>query len=268
MTYLRIRTPLSELIPQPKMDLLLENKPRAGGRNNTGSIVFRRSGGGSKKFLRLVDFKKIFWNIPFYVLHSVKDPTRTGYLFLACFINGIVTYVLATEGVDDSQCFLTTSKPGFFFVGNTVTLSRVFEGCFIHSLEKRLNFGGTIARSAGTHATLLKKFKYNQILIRLPSKEEILIGEKTITTLGRVSNINHKFIRLTGAGQLRRLGVRPVVRGVARNPVDHPHGGAGGKPQVTAWSKIAKNKNTRKVKIFVNSFIFLSRKKLKKKIRK
>jgi len=132
-------------------------------------------------------------------------------------------------------------------------------------LEKRLNFGGTIARSAGTHATLLKKFKYNQILIRLPSKEEILIGEKTITTLGRVSNVNHKFVRLTGAGQLRRLGVKPVVRGVARNPIDHPHGGGGGKCQVTAWSKIAKNKNTRKPKLFINSFIFLSRKKLKKK---
>jgi len=132
-------------------------------------------------------------------------------------------------------------------------------------LEKRLNFGGTIARSAGTHATLLKKFKYNQILIRLPSKEEILIGEKTITTLGRVSNVNHKFVRLTGAGQLRRLGVRPVVRGVARNPIDHPHGGGGGKCQVTAWSKIAKNKNTRRPKLFINSFIFLSRKKLKKK---
>jgi len=153
-------------------------------------------------------------------------------------------------------------------VGNTVTLSRVFEGCFIHSLEKRLNFGGTIARSAGTHATLLKKFKYNKILIRLPSKEEILLGEKTITTLGRVSNINHKFIRLTGAGQRRRLGIKPVVRGVARNPVDHPHGGAGGKPQVTAWSKIAKNKNTRKVKLFINSHIFLSRKKIRKKVRK
>ena len=131
-----------------------------------------------------------------------------------------------------------------------------------------LNFGGTIARSAGTHATLLKKFKRDQILIRLPSKEEILLGEKTITTLGRVSNINHKFIRFTGAGQLRRLGVRPVVRGVARNPVDHPHGGAGGRPQVTAWSKIAKNKNTRKRKLFIDSHIFLSRKKLRKRVRK
>jgi len=89
MTYLRVRTPLSELISQPKMDLLLKNKPRAGGRNNTGRIVFRRSGGGAKKFLRLVDFKKIFWNIPFYILHSVKDPTRSGYLFLSCFINGV-----------------------------------------------------------------------------------------------------------------------------------------------------------------------------------
>jgi large subunit ribosomal protein L2 len=268
MTYLRVRTPLSEIIAQPKMNFLLKNKPRAGGRNNTGRIVFRRSGGGAKKFLRLVDFKKIFWNIPFYIFHTVKDPTRSGYLFLSCFINGVFSYILATEGIDDRQCFLTTSKPGFFFLGNTVTLSQVFEGCFIHSLEKRLNFGGTIARSAGTHATLLKKFKRDQILIRLPSKEEILLGEKTITTLGRVSNINHKFIRLTGAGQLRRLGVRPVVRGVARNPVDHPHGGAGGRPQVTAWSKIAKNKNTRRKKLFISSHIFLSRKKLRKKIRK
>jgi large subunit ribosomal protein L2 len=268
MTYLRIRTPLSELTPQPKMDFLMENKPRAGGRNNTGRIVFRRSGGGAKKFLRLVDFKKIFWNVPFYILKTVKDPTRTGYLFLTCFINGIVTYILATEGADDTSCFLTTSKHGFFFVGNTITLARVFEGCFLHSLEKRLNFGGTIARAAGTHATLLKKFKYNKILIRLPSKEEILLGEKTITTLGRVTNVNHKFIRLTGAGQRRRLGIKPLVRGVARNPVDHPHGGAGGKCQVTTWSKIAKNKNTRKKKVFISSHIFLSRKKLKKKRRK
>ncbi len=135
-------------------------------------------------------------------------------------------------------------------------------------MEKTKLFGGTIARAAGTCAILLKKFSTGQILIRLPSKEEILIYNKTIATIGRVSNIDHKFVKFKSAGQMRRLGIRPIVRGVARNPVDHPHGGAGGKPQVTLWSKVAKNKNTRKFKPYLKSFIFLSRKKIKRRSKK
>jgi large subunit ribosomal protein L2 len=270
MTYLRVRPSVSQIIIQPPIDFFYKAEPLGGGRNNSGHIIFRRAGGGVKRFLRLIDFKKVVWGVPFYIIRSDTDPTRTGFLFLVCFINGILSYTLATEGVDieDEQCFITTSKPGFFFLGNTLTLSRISEGCSLHSLEKRLNFGGTIARAAGTTVTLLRKFKYNSILLRLPSKEEILLNEKTIATTGRVSNLNHKLKRYTGAGQLRRLGLRPVVRGVAQNPIDHPHGGGGGKPQVTAWSKIAKNKNTQKKKLFIKSHIFLSRKKLKKKRRK
>jgi large subunit ribosomal protein L2 len=264
MTTVRIKNKNELIFSYPTIKPLLKINPRGGGRNNHGSIIFRRSGGGFKRFFKFIDFKKIVWNLPFYILHTEKDSFRTGFIFLVCFVNGILSYILATDGVEKNNSILTTDKSGFFFTGNTLVLKRIPEGAFINSLEKRYLFGGTIARAAGTSAIILKKFSMNQILIRLPSKEEILIGNKTIATIGRVSNINHRFIKICSAGRSRRLGIKPVVRGVARNPIDHPHGGSGGRPQVTFCSKIAKNKSTRKTKLFFNSFIFLSRRKLKK----
>jgi large subunit ribosomal protein L2 len=144
-------------------------------------------------------------------------------------------------------------------------LKNIPEGSLLNSVAIEKSSGASLARAAGTFCILLKKFSSNKILIRLPSKEEIFLEENCIATIGRVSNLNHKFISFYKAGQNRLHGKKPIVRGVARNPVDHPHGGGGGRPLVTLWGRIAKNTFTRKKNKFHKNIIVLSRKKKKSK---
>lgn len=268
MTYLRRSFQLDKIIQTyPAINKLLQIHPRGGGRNNLGRIIFRKQGGGAKKFLRILDFKKVLWNMPFYVLRVEKDPFRTGFIQLICFVNGMVSYTLSPEGVEKMEYLLNSYSYYFLAIGQSVCLNNLEEGSFIHSLEKKYLNGGEVARSAGTAITVLKQFRDGRILLRYPSKEEILANQISLVTVGRVSNPDHKFVRILGAGKQRRLGIKPVVRGVARNPVDHPHGGAGGRHQVTFWSKIAKNKVTRDPDL-VSTYIYLSRKKKRKKSKK
>jgi large subunit ribosomal protein L2 len=251
-----------------RIQSLILFKPLKGGRNNSGVCVFRRRGGGVKKFFRLVDFFHILWELPAFILRKEYDPFRTGFLNLVCYINGMLSYYLATEGLRRRNVLRTTNYFLEYTNGYTMKLKNIPEGSFLHSVEILKNGGGKIARSAGTSCILLKKFSIDKILIRLPSKEEIFLKNDCIATIGRVSNVNHKFVYLYKAGQNRWKNNKPVVRGVARNPVDHPHGGAGGRPSVTLWSKVAKNSSTRRKNKFHQNIIVLSRKKKKKKSRK
>lgn len=243
-------------------------KPLKGGRNNNGICVFRRRGGGAKKYLRLLDFFHIIWEIPAFILRKEYDPYRTAFINLICYINGMLSYCLATQGLKKRNVLRTTNFFLEYTNGYTMKLKNIPEGSLLHSVEIKESVGGTLARAAGTACVLLKKFNINQILIRLPSKEEIFLTQNCIATIGRVSNINHKFLYLYKAGQNRWKNKRPIVRGVARNPIDHPHGGGGGKPSVTLWGKVAKNSPTRKKNKFHSNFIVISRKKKKKKSKK
>jgi large subunit ribosomal protein L2 len=271
MVYLKYLSKKNIITTYPKIKKLLLNKPCDGGHNNSGYYVFRRRGGGVKRLIRFVDFKHIIWETPVYIMHSEYDPNRSALINLVCYFNGILSYVLSTLGSSYKQKLFNTSFPKLFKIGNTMLLHSVNEGSFVHSLETCIGFGGKYARAAGTNCILLKKFSFVHFLIRLPSKEEIFLDAKNICTLGRVSNINHKLFKKYKAGQNRLKGKKFVVRGVARNPVDHPHGGAGGKCQVTLWAKIAKNHPTKKnSRLFETNkiFVVLSRKKIKKKKRK
>lgn len=251
-----------------RIESLVLIKPLTGGRNNNGICVFRNKGGGVKKFYRLIDFFHVLWEIPAFVLRKEYDPHRTGFINLVCYINGMLSYYLATEGLKRRNVLRTTNFFLEFTKGYTMKLKNIPEGSLLNSVEITKNSGGILARAAGTFCILLKKFSSDKILIRLPSKEEIFLKENYIATIGRVSNINHKFIRSYKAGQNRWRNIKPTVRGIARNPVDHPHGGAGGRHLVTLWGNIAKNSPTRKKNKFHQNIIVLSRKKKKKKSRK
>ena len=176
-----------------------------------------------------------------------------------CYFNGILSYVLTIEGVHEGSyiytgIFVSSSKHG-----NRLPLMNVSDGSLVNSLEIRPGLGGKLVRAAGTFAILLKKFSNNKtVLIRLPSKEEILLDSKCFCTLGQISRSDHKIEDFYKAGQRRNKGFRPVTRGVAKNPVDHPHGGGGGRLLVTPWAKVAKTVSTRK-KAFFKRFLIISK---------
>jgi len=162
----------------------------------------------------------------------------------------MLSYSLTVQSTKIKQKIFISNYYMNFTYGNSFLLRNVPEGTFINCVEDVPKSGGKLARSAGTAAILLKKFDINKILVRLPSKEEIFLKDDCLCTLGRISNPNHRFIPFYKAGQNRLLGNKPIVRGVAKNPVDHPHGGAGGRCQVTPWSKIAKTRSTRRKNFF------------------
>lgn len=248
-------------------------KKQCGGRNNKGFICIRHKGGGHKRIIRLIDFKKIFWGLRGVILRFSYDPLRSAPLALICYDNGILSYHVATEGISIGK---------FIYVGNlqgvpsasqkgcVEFLHLMPEGSLIHGLEFSPLQGSIASRAAGTFAQLLKarysKTKFS--LVRLPSKEERLVSYNSIATLGRVSNGDHFLVQKSKAGLQRNLGVRPAVRGVAMNPIDHPHGGGQGKTsgaggqrsQVSFKGFVAKTKPTRNKKKPLN-FIMLSRKK-------
>lgn len=252
-----IRTPTAQPIQG-----LLKNIILSSGRTNTGQLALFHRGGGLSRRYRLVDFKRSLWNLASVVLYNEYDPNRTGLISLVCFYNGILCYFLATESIGPGDMLYSGSKLRFVNYGNFLPLIVIPEGTMIHSLEIKPRLGAQIIRAAGTFALLVKKFfSLKKILLRLPSKEEVLVDQSLMATMGQVSRLHHKIERVYKAGWRRLRGFRPVVRGVAKNPVDHPHGGGGGKCHVTPWAKPAKNVSTRSKKMFNFFFIVKSRKK-------
>ncbi len=246
-----------------------------GGRNNQGKITIRFKGGRHPRCFHLLDFKKILWNISGIIVRFDYDSLRTSLLSLICFSNGILSYNLGIQGQrlgDSISIGIFNNKFLNLKKGDCSLLLNLVDGFFISNIELYPLKGSQIVRSAGTVAQLIKLY-YNQsnyALIKLPSKEERLFSVNCIATIGQICNINHFLIKFDCAGISRHLGQRSKVRGVAMNPIDHPHGGGQGKTsgaggqrsQVTFKGKVAKGQKTRSI-LKINVYILVSRKKLK-----
>ncbi|OQW65980.1 MAG: 50S ribosomal protein L2 [Proteobacteria bacterium ST_bin11] len=230
---------------------LLDKKNNTGGRNNLGRITTRHIGGGHKKFYRIVDFKRDKTDIPGKVERIEYDPNRTANIALILFKDGERKYIIAPKGIEIGQEILsaetTPVKPG-----NCMPLRNMPLGTTIHCIELKPGKGAQIARSAGTSVQLVAK-DGAYVTIRLRSGEMRKVPSDCKGVVGEVSNSEHNLISLGKAGAKRWRGVRPTVRGVAMNPVDHPHGGgegrtSGGRHPVSPWGTPTKGYKTRKNK--------------------
>ena len=232
-----------------------------GGRNNQGVITSRHRGGGHKKKYRLIDFKRNKKDMPAKVLRIEYDPIRTAYIALIEYEDKIKSYIIAPQKLKIGDTVVSGDKVNVR-IGNAMPLKNIPVGTIIHNIEMKPGKGAQIARSAGTFVNLLAKDSGNAI-IKISSGETRLVNENCIATIGFVSNPNQKNIKLGSAGRKRWLGLRPKVRGVAMNPIDHPHGGgegrtSGGRHPSTPWGKPTKGFKTRKNKK-TNKFIIRSR---------
>ena len=227
---------------------LTEGLTKKGGRNNTGRITARRRGGGHKRKYRMVDFKRARADVPAVVERLEYDPNRTAFIALIRYEDGELSYILAPQrlAVGDT---VVSGQSADIKPGNAMPMQSIPVGTIIHNVEMKRGKGGQIARSAGTYAQLIGKDQgYAQL--RLSSGELRVVRAECMATIGAVSNPDQQNIKLGKAGRNRWLGKRPSVRGVAMNPVDHPHGGgegrtSGGRHPVTPWGKPTKGKRTR-----------------------
>jgi large subunit ribosomal protein L2 len=245
----------------PEKSLLAPLK-KSGGRNNLGRITTRFRGGGHKRRYRIVDFKRNAQGEA-TVIAVEYDPNRTARIALIQYADGIKNYIVAPHGIKVGEK-IESSNEADLKTGNTLELSAIPVGTFIHNVELKPGKGAQIARSAGTSAQLVAKdARYSQV--KLPSGEVRMILNKCKATIGIVSNPDHENISIGKAGRNRWLGKRPHVRGVAMNPVDHPMGGGEGKTSggghpVSPWGLPAKGYKTRKKKNISNKFIVKKRK--------
>jgi large subunit ribosomal protein L2 len=253
----------SELYKGSPVKTLVEGKTSTGGRNNHGHITSRRRGGGAKKAYRLVDFKRQKLDMTAVVERLEYDPNRTAFIALIKYEDGTQSYILAPQrlAAGDKVIAAATAdiKPG-----NAMQLKNMPVGTIVHNIEMQPGRGGQLARSAGCYAQLIgKDAGYAQI--RLSSGELRLVRAECFATVGAVSNADHQNTTLAKAGRARWLGIRPSVRGIAMNPVDHPHGGRtnGGRNPVSPWGWKTKGKKTRNNKR-TNNMIVRSRHAVKK----
>ncbi|MBE6446467.1 MAG: 50S ribosomal protein L2 [Alphaproteobacteria bacterium] len=253
----------SELYKGSPVKTLVEGKTSTGGRNNHGHITSRRRGGGVKKAYRLVDFKRQKLDMTAVVERLEYDPNRTAFIALIKYEDGTQSYILAPQrlAAGDKVIAAATAdiKPG-----NAMQLKNMPVGTIVHNIEMQPGRGGQLARSAGCYAQLIgKDAGYAQI--RLSSGELRLVRAECFATVGAVSNADHQNTTLAKAGRARWLGIRPSVRGIAMNPVDHPHGGRtnGGRNPVSPWGWKTKGKKTRNNKR-TNNLIVRSRHAVKK----
>ena len=244
---------------------LVETRKRTGGRNHYGRATARGIGGGHKQKIRLVDFKRDKHGVEAVVKAIEYDPRRTARLALLEYKDGVKTYIIAPSGLQVGAKLLSgpTAPPE---LGNSLPLRTVPVGLPIHNIELNPGCGAQMVRTAGGSATLMSRDEgYAQI--RLPSGEIRKINENCYATIGQVGNSEHENVVLGKAGRSRHLGIRPVNRGVTRNPVDHPNGGGAGKSksgggwqQLTSpWGLLAKGYRTRSKKKYSNRFILVRR---------
>jgi large subunit ribosomal protein L2 len=240
---------------------LTEGLTKSGGRNNTGRMTARRRGGGHKRTYRMIDFKRRKWDMVATVERLEYDPNRTAFIALVKYEDGELSYILAPQRLAAGDKIVAGLKVDVK-PGNAMPLKSIPVGTIIHNIEMKPGKGGQIARSAGTFAQLVGRDQAYAI-IRLTSGEQRLVLGECMATIGAVSNPDQSNINLSKAGRSRWLGRRPSVRGVAMNPVDHPHGGgegrtSGGRHPVTPWGKPTKGRKTRSNKA-TNKFIVRSR---------
>jgi large subunit ribosomal protein L2 len=240
-----------ELTKKKPEKRLTEPKRRSGGRNCKGRTTIWFRGGGHKRRLRIVDFRRDKLDIPAKVAAVEYDPNRSARLALLHYVDGEKRYILCPEGLKVGQTVMA-GEGADILPGNCLPLRVIPPGTFIHNLELRQGKGGQLVRAAGASAQLVaREGTYAQI--KLPSGEVRKVHTDCVATIGQVGNIDHKNVSIGKAGRTRWLGRRPHNRGVAMNPVDHPHGGgegrtSGGRHPVTPWGKPTKGAKTRKNK--------------------
>lgn len=238
----------SELsVVAPEKSLLRPIK-KTGGRNNQGRTTSRFRGGGHKRRYRIIDFTRGKESVPARVATREYDPNRSAWITLLHYVDGEKRYILAPVELEIGT-MVESGEDAEVRVGNAMPLARIPLGAVIHNLEFSPGSGGKIARSAGTSAKLIGK-EGKRAHIRLPSGEVRIFSTACRATIGEVSNPDHKNIKHGKAGRVRHLGRRPHVRGVAMNPVDHPHGGgegrtSGGRHPVSPWGVPTKGYRTR-----------------------
>jgi len=230
---------------------LTEGLRKKGGRNNTGRVTARRIGGGHKRRYRTIDFKRNKFDVVGTVERLEYDPNRTAFIALVSYSDGERAYIIAPQRLAEGDQVVSSEKADIK-PGNALPLANIPVGTIVHNVELKIGKGGQIARSAGSYVQLVGKDQgYAQL--RLMSGELRMVRGECMATIGAVSNPDQKNIKLGKAGRKRWLGKRPSVRGVAMNPVDHPHGGgegrtSGGRHPVSPWGKPTKGKRTRKNK--------------------
>jgi len=230
---------------------LLEKKSKTGGRNNAGRITTRHKGGGHKQHYRIIDFKRNKDGIPAKVERLEYDPNRTANIALVCYTDGEKRYIIAPKGLKAGDV-IQSGDSAPISVGNTLPLRNMPMGSTIHCVELKPGKGAQMARSAGTSAQLVaREGQYATLRLRSGEMRKVLADCRA--TLGEVSNSEHNLRSIGKAGANRWRGIRPTVRGVVMNPVDHPHGGgegktSGGRHPVSPWGTPAKGYKTRKNK--------------------
>jgi large subunit ribosomal protein L2 len=241
---------------------LLRTMKKTGGRNNVGRITCRHIGGGHKRRYRLIDFKRDKRGIPSTVESIQYDPNRSARIALLKYADGERRYILAPKDISVGDTLMAGPEVEIRS-GNALPLQNIPLGALVHNIELKPGKGGQMARSAGSYAQLMAK-EGNYAQLRLPSGEMRKVWITCYATIGQVGNEDHENVSIGKAGRTRWLGIRPTVRGVAMNPVDHPHGGgegrtSGGRHPVTPWGVPTKGKKTRNNKA-TDSFIVRRRK--------
>ncbi|MCD6571484.1 MAG: 50S ribosomal protein L2 [Deltaproteobacteria bacterium] len=232
---------------EPEKSLTHYIKNRAG-RNNVGRITVRQQGGGHKRLYRIIDFKRDKVGVPGKIITIEYDPNRSARISLVCYADGEKRYILWPEGLSVGNSVITSDdadiKPG-----NVLRLKSIPPGTFVHNIEVRPDKGGQVIRAAGTYGQILAR-EDRYVHVKMPSGEVRKIFSECRATIGQVGNADHSNITIGKAGRSRWFGVRPTVRGVAMNPVDHPHGGGEGRVKgnhpTSPWGVPTKGHKTRK----------------------
>lgn len=247
---------------KPHKPLLVHN-PKKGGRNNLGRVTAKYRGGGEKRHYRIIDFKRDKLDIEAVVKTIEYDPNRSSRIALVCYKDGEYRYIIAPNGLKVGDTMLS-GKEAPIRIGNAIPLASIPVGVEIHNLQLYPNYNSYLIRSAGTAGQILAK-EEDHAVIKLPSGEIRKFALDCYATIGRVSNLEHKDISIGKAGRNRHRGIRPRVRAVAMNPVDHPMGGgegksSGGRHPCSEKGFIAKGKKTRKSHKYSTQLIIQRRK--------
>ena len=256
---IRFRTTLinDDLSRERPLKSLTEPKQRISGRDNKGHLQVRHRGGGHKKLYRAIDFRRDKRDIPAKVASLEYDPNRSARIALLSYADGETRYILAPNGLTVGATVLA-GEGADILVGNALPLKNFPLGTMVHNIELKKGKGGQMARAAGVAAQLLaKESGYAQL--KMPSGETRMVHLDCYATVGQVGNLDHENISLGKAGRTRWLGRRPTVRGVAMNPIDHPHGGgegktSGGRNPVSPWglpTKGFKTRNNKRTQRFI-----------------
>ena len=271
---IRPYTPSRRYMSLPSFEEITTDRPvrklttalrKTGGRNHHGRITSRRRGGGHKRRYRIIDFKRNKFDIKATVETIEYDPNRSSRIALVKYADGEIRYIIAPEGLKVGNVILSSIDNEIpFNIGNSMPLSVIPDGMLIHNIELKIGKGAQMVRSAGAYARIMAN-ENGMVTLKLPSGEVRMVSERCLATIGSVGNKRHENVVSGKAGRSRWLGRRPKVRGVAMNPVDHPHGGgegktSGGRHPVSPWGTPTKGYKTRKKSKPSNKFIVKRRK--------